>query len=191
MNLVRAVEGMKRWSSVGLTLLLLSACTTPTAFTASSQTYSPPAVSTAETQVASVQADVPAPAFRAGRFALQIDTEPPQSFITSFDLTGGWPEGTLNIYNPLGLQMARVEWTAQSARLVLGSKVQEASSLESLVFQLTGTQLPTAALIDWLGGKPSPAEGWNVDVSEWHLRRLVLERVQPAPRTVLRLAFEP
>ena len=84
-----------------------------------------------------------------------------------------------------------MEWTAQSARLVLGSKVQEASSLESLVFQLTGTQLPTAALIDWLSGKPSPAEGWNVDVSEWHLRRLVLERVQPAPRTVLRLAFEP
>jgi hypothetical protein len=46
-------------------------------------------------------------------------------------------------------------------------------------------------LVDWLGGKPTPAEGWNVDVSEWHLRRLVLERVQPAPRTVLRIAFEP
>ena len=45
-------------------------------------------------------------------------------------------------------------------------------------------------LIDWLAGKPTPAEGWNVDVSEWHLRRLVLERVQPAPRTVLRIAFE-
>ncbi|MEY4078013.1 MAG: Outer-rane lipoprotein LolB, partial [Pseudomonadota bacterium] len=56
--------------------------------------------------------------------------------------------------------------------------------------ELTGAQLPTAALVDWLSGKPTPAEGWNVDVSEWHLRRLVLERVQPAPRTVLRIAFE-
>lgn len=187
MNLVRAVEGMKRWSGIGLALLLLSACTTPSP---PKNIDSPPAVNSAEKQVASVQADVPAPAFRAGRFALQIDTEPPQSFITSFDLTGGWPEGTLNIYNPLGMQMARVEWTANSARLRQGSQVREAASLESLVYQLTGTRLPTAALVDWLGGKPTPAEGWNVDVSEWHLRRLVLERVQPAPRTVLRIAFE-
>jgi len=167
---------------------LLTACATgPTATTP----FTPAAIPAANNQVVEVQAETAAPAFKAGRFSLQIDSQPPQSFISSFDLTGGWPEGMLNIYNPLGLQMARLEWTAQSARLVLGSKVQEASSLESLVLQLTGTQLPTAALIDWLGGKPSPAEGWNVDVSEWHLRRLVLERVQPAPRTVLRLAFEP
>jgi outer membrane lipoprotein LolB len=167
---------------------LLSACATVPAAT---NTFTPPANSDASTQVVEVQAETPAPTFKAGRFALQIDSQPPQSFISSFDLTGGWPDGLLNIYNPLGMQMARVEWTAQGARLVLGSQVREAANLESLVLQLTGTRLPTAALIDWLGGKPSPAEGWNVDVSEWHLRRLVLERVQPAPRTVLRLAFEP
>ncbi len=190
MNWVWAIEGMKRWSWIGLTALLLSACATQTASNSLPQTYTPPTVSSEEKQVASVQAEVPAPAFRAGRFALQIDTEPPQSFMTSFDLTGGWPEGVLNIYNPLGMQMARVEWTAQSAKLRQGSQVREAASLESLVYQLTGTRLPTAALVDWLGGKPTPAEGWNVDVSEWHLRRLVLERVQPAPRTVLRIAFE-
>lgn len=155
------------------------------------KTFTPTPNSAATTQVVEVQAEVTAPAFKAGRFSLQVDSQPPQSFISSFDLTGGWPNGVLNIYNPLGMQMARVEWTAQSSRLAMGSQVREAASLESLILQLTGTQLPTAALIDWLGGKPSPAEGWNVDVSEWHLRRLVLERVQPAPRTVLRLAFEP
>jgi outer membrane lipoprotein LolB len=187
---VQAGKRMQRWCGLGLLTLLMSACATPSASNAPSQTYSPPAVSSAETQVASVQADVPVPAFRAGRFALQVDSQPPQSFMTSFDLTGGWPEGTLNIYNPFGMQMARVEWTAQSARLRQGNQVREAASLESLVYQLTGTQLPTTALVDWLGGKPTPAEGWNVDVSEWHLRRLVLERVQPAPRTVLRIAFE-
>ena len=47
MNLVRAVEGMKRWSGIGLALLLLSACTTPIPTIAPSQTYSPPAVSAA------------------------------------------------------------------------------------------------------------------------------------------------
>jgi outer membrane lipoprotein LolB len=166
---------------------LLSACAAgPTA----NQTYTPPAISPDANQVMQVQVEPLAPAFRAGRFALQIDTQPPQSFITSFDLTGGWPDGTLNIYNPLGMQMARVEWTAQSARLIQGNQVRYAANLESLVYILTGTHLPTAALVDWLGGKPTPAEGWNVDVSEWHLRRLVLERVQPAPRTVLRIAFE-
>jgi outer membrane lipoprotein LolB len=73
---------------------------------------------------------------------------------------------------------------------VQGKQIRESASLERLVFELTGSQLPTAALVDWLAGKPTPAEGWRVDVSEWHLRRLVLERVQPAPRTVLRIAFE-
>lgn len=167
---------------------LLSACAAgPTA----PQTFTPPPIAPADNQVMAVEAGTPLPAFKAGRFALQIDTLPPQSFISSFDLSGGWPDGTLNIYNPLGMQMARLEWTAQSARLTQGNQVGYAANLESLVYQLTGTQLPTAALIDWLGGKPTPAEGWNVDVSEWHLRRLVLERIQPAPRTVLRLAFEP
>ena len=65
----------------------------------------------ADNQVVTVQAEVPKPAFKAGRFALQVDSQPPQSFILSFDLTGGLPDGTLNIYNPLGLQMARLEWT--------------------------------------------------------------------------------
>jgi outer membrane lipoprotein LolB len=129
-------------------------------------------------------------AFRAGRFSLVIDTEPVQSFTASFELAGGWPDAVLTIYNPLGMQMARVEWTPQAARLIQGSQIREAVSLESLIFQLTGTQLPAAALVDWLGGKPTPAEGWKVDVSEWHLRRLVLERIQPSPRTVLRIAFD-
>jgi outer membrane lipoprotein LolB len=168
-------------------IFLLGACATRTA---STQTYTPPPANPEDSQVLSVQVPPDAPAFKAGRFALQIDSEPPQSFITSFDLTGGWPEGVLNIYNPLGMQMARVEWTAQSARLLQGRQVREAASLERLILELTGAQLPTAALVDWLAGKPTPAEGWNVDVSEWHLRRLVLERVQPAPRTVLRIAFE-
>jgi outer membrane lipoprotein LolB len=178
-----------------LAMALLSACTSvpangPNLGTAVTQTYTPPSTAPENKQVIAVQADQPLPAFKAGRFALQIDTQPPQSFISSFDLKGGWPEGTLTIYNPLGLQMARLEWTEKSAKLIQGQQVGYAANLESLVYQLTGTPLPTAALIDWLGGKPTPAEGWNVDVGEWHLRRLVLERVQPAPRAVLRIAFE-
>ena len=177
-------------ASSGTNSLNLGAATSQTDKSPTSPPPSPTISAPADNQVVSVQADPPVPAFKAGRFALQIDTQPPQSFISSFDLTGGWPDGILVIYNPLGLQMARLEWTANSAKLIQGNQVGYAANLESLVYKLTGTPLPTLALIDWLGGKPTPAEGWNVDVSEWHLRRLVLERVQPAPRTVLRIAFE-
>lgn len=169
---------------MGLALSLLTACTAPTQKPLS---VTSPAASSLEAADSSAASKTP---YRAGRFALVIDTEPQQSFLSTFDLTGGWPEGVLTIYNPLGMQMARVEWTPQTARLLQGKQVRQFENLEKLIFQTTGTQLPAAALVDWLSGKPTPAEGWNVDVSEWHLNRLVLERVQPAPRTVLRIAFE-
>lgn len=173
-------------SSLICLVCLLAACAGPLAI----KPLVPSPVSSMDAQTPNPGPTSQENAFRAGRFSLVIDTEPVQSFIASFELAGAWPDGVLAIYNPLGMQMARVEWTPQGARLIQGSQIRQAVSLESLIFQLTGTQLPAAALIDWLGGKPTPAEGWKVDVSEWHLRRLVLERIQPAPRTVLRIAFE-
>jgi outer membrane lipoprotein LolB len=178
-----SVLRLKRCCMV-LALCLLSACSLPIQKPLFSDV---PAANAQQTGEVAQPAQA---AYRAGRFALIIDTEPQQSFLSSFDLTGGLPDGVLTIYNPLGMQMAKVEWTAQSARLLQGSQVRQFENLEKLIYQTTGTQLPAAALVDWLSGKPTPAEGWNIDVSEWHLRRLVLERVQPAPRTVLRIAFE-
>ena len=165
-------------------MCLLSACSLPSqlAKPSSSTDTNAPEVATGTKPVQA--------AYRAGRFSLVIDTEPQQSFLSSFDIQGGWPDGVLTIYNPLGMQMAKVEWSPQAARLLQGSQIREFENLEKLIYQTTGTRLPAAALVDWLSGKPTPAEGWNVDVSEWHLRRLVLERVQPAPRIVLRIAFE-
>lgn len=180
------------WGAMGL---LLTACTTPP----STSALKPSSVAAleapsdgvpAQESIKPSQGPKPQAEFRGGRFSLVVDSEPQQSFLSSFDLSGGWPDGVLIIYNPLGMQMARVEWTPLYARLLQGGQTREAPDLEKLIFQLTGTQIPASALIDWLGGKPTPAEGWKVDMSEWHLRRLVLERVQPMPRTVLRIAFE-
>ena len=175
--------------------LLLTACTTPPRSLTLQHGLvatleAPPATVPGQEPIQPSQGPKPQAEFRGGRFSLVVDTEPQQSFLSSFDLSGGWPDGVLIIYNPLGLQMARVEWTPQNARLLQGGQTREAPDLEKLIFDLTGTQIPGSALIDWLGGKPTPAQGWNVDLSEWHLRRLVLERVQPKPRTVLRIAFE-
>lgn len=178
-----SMRPIKVWCT-SASMCLLSACSLPSQLAKSS---SPPDTNAPEiaTGTKPVQA-----AYRAGRFSLVIDTEPQQSFLSSFDILGGWPDGVLTIYNPLGMQMAKVEWSPQAARLLQGSQTREFENLEKLIYLTTGTRLPAAALVDWLSGKPTPAEGWNVDVSEWHLRRLVLERVQPAPRTVLRIAFE-
>jgi outer membrane lipoprotein LolB len=165
-------------------MCLLSACSLPSQLAKPS---SPTDTNAPEVATGTKAAQA---AYRAGRFSLVIDTEPQQSFLSSFDILGGWPDGVLTIYNPLGMQMAKVEWSPQAARLLQGNQIREFENLEKLIYQTTGTRLPAAALVDWLSGKPTPAEGWNVDVSEWHLRRLVLERVQPAPRTVLRIAFE-
>ena len=179
-------DSMRRTTGwcMGFALCLLSACSLP------KQLAKPASNSDSSAQEVISGHKPSQAAYRSGRFSLVIDTEPQQSYNASFDLSGGWPDGILTIYNPLGMQMARTEWTSQSARLLQGSQVREFESLEKLIFQTTGTKLPAAALVDWLSGQPTPAEGWHVDVSEWHLKRLVLERVQPAPRTVLRIAFE-
>jgi outer membrane biogenesis lipoprotein LolB len=108
---------------------------------------------------------------------LVIDTEPQQSFLSSFDITGSLTEGVLTIYNPLGMQMAKVEWTAQSARLLQGSQVRQFENLEKLIYQTTGTQLPAAALADWLSGNGQrPLRAGTSDVSDLALAQvLVLE----------------
>ena len=93
------------WLCISIAFWMGACSTRPVA----KQTFTPPPANSENSQVVSVQASPIPPAFKAGRFALQIDSQPPQSFITSFDLTGGWPDGALNIYNPLGMQMARVE----------------------------------------------------------------------------------
>ncbi len=178
-----STRDIKVWCT-SAALCLLSACSLP------SQLAKPPSPTDTNAQEVATGNKPAKAAYRAGRFSLVIHTEPQQSFLSSFDIDGGWPDGVLTIYNPLGMQMAKVEWSPQAARLLQGSQIREFENLEKLIYQTTGTRLPAAALVDWLSGKPTPAEGWNVDVSEWHLRRLVLERVQPAPRTVLRIAFE-
>ena len=95
-------------------ICLLAACAGPLA----TQPLVPSQASSTDSQTTHPGQASQEKAFRAGRFSLVIDTEPVQSFIASFELAGGWPDGVLTIYNPLGMQMARVEWTPQGARFV-------------------------------------------------------------------------
>lgn len=126
-----------------------------------------------------------------GRLALRVDSEPPQSFFASFELSGQAPRGELRFFGPLGNTLASLQWTPQSATLRNNGEARQFESLDDLAAQATGTALPIAALFEWLAGRAVTADDWEVDLSRLDEGRLLAWRTQPAPRTELRLILEP
>ena len=157
----------RAWLSVcGLALLTLAGCATPR----------PPAADTA--------------AFWSGRLALQLQSTPPQNWSVSFELQGSAEHGQMVLLSPIGTSLARLSWTPQTAWLEQGQDKTESSNLQSLSQRLTGTDLPIAALFEWLEGKAADVPGWQVDLSAHPQGRLTASRNTPAPETVLRILLD-
>lgn len=137
-------------------------------------------------------AGLPAPDARAwsGRLALQIASEPPQSFAAGFELRGNAREGELLLTSPLGNTLALMAWSPGSARLRSGSDERSFDSLDSLASEVTGTPIPVRALFDWLEGTHTTADGWQADLTRLSEGRLLARRTEPAPAAELRLVFE-
>jgi outer membrane lipoprotein LolB len=150
----------------GLGLLALTGCTTP--------------------RVAPADAS----AFWSGRLALQLHSTPPQNWSASFELQGSAEQGQMVLLSPIGTTLARLSWTPQGALLEQGQDHTPSSSLQSLSQRLTGTDLPIAALFDWLAGKTAEAPGWQVDLSAHAQGRLTAQRSLPAPEAVLRIVLD-
>lgn len=108
----------------------------------------------------------------------------------SFSLQGHAQHGSLNLYSPLGTTLATLDWTANAAHLHQGNQQQRFDSLEALTEQATGAALPVTALFDWLQGKPSPAPGWQVDLSVLAQGTLSARRDHPVPGVVLRIKLD-
>ncbi len=126
-----------------------------------------------------------------GRLAVRIDSQEPQSFSASFDLIGQAQTGELILYGPLGGTAAHLIWTPESATLRSNGAVRQFNSLHELATQATGTDLPIAALFDWLAGRDVVAAGWQADLSQRVNGRLTARRTQPEPTAELRLILEP
>ena len=157
----------RAWLSVcGLSLLTLAGCATPR----------PQPADTTD--------------FWSGRLALQLQSTPPQNWSASFELQGSADQGQLVLLSPIGTTLARLSWTPQAAVLEQGQDKTESSDLPSLSRRLTGTDLPMAALFDWLAGKTGDAPGWQVDLSAYPQGRLVAHRNTPAPEAVLRILLD-
>jgi outer membrane lipoprotein LolB len=129
-------------------------------------------------------------AFWSGRLALQLQSTPPQNWSASFELQGSAEQGQLVLLSPIGTTLARLSWTPQSALLEQGQDKTASNSLQSLSQRLTGTDLPIAALFEWLAGNAADAPGWQVDLSAHSQGRLTARRNTPAPETVLRILLD-
>jgi outer membrane lipoprotein LolB len=125
-----------------------------------------------------------------GRLALQIDEQEAQSFSASFELNGSPSQGELVLFSPLGNVLAHLQWAPGRAVLVAGNDTRTSDSLDALLQQSTGTQLPVAALFDWLDGTASTADGWQADLSRMDEGRLTAVRHTPVPRATLRIALD-
>lgn len=126
----------------------------------------------------------------SGRLALQIEDQATQSFSASFELQGNPDKGELVLLSPLGNVLARLHWELGRAMLVSGNETQTSDSLDALMQQATGTQLPIATLFDWINGIAANADGWQADLSRLDQGRLTAIRHTPAPRATLRIALD-
>ena len=125
-----------------------------------------------------------------GRISLQIQSEPPQSFFTGFELKGNAASGELALISPLGSILGIMRWTATDATLDQGGNVRRFTSTNELLEQVTGAAVPITALFDWLKGINSSAPGWVADLSQQADGRIIVKRISPAPPANLRIVLE-
>lgn len=162
-----------RCAAALLATALLSGCATPPASTASSP--------------------LAQPNWR-GRLAVRVEAAPPQeqaqSFAAGFELSGNVDKGSLRLSTPLGNTVASLSWSAQSATLLSNGELRRFDSLDALIRQTVGTEIPVPALFSWLAGDSLQQGGWSADLSQYARGRISARRLQPYPQAELRLVLD-
>lgn len=129
-----------------------------------------------------------------GRIAVRIEADPnaseSQSFSAAFELSGSAPAGALTLYTPIGTTAAALSWTPRTAVLKTNGDIQNFATLDALIKQVIGTEIPVAALFAWLAGENMNAAGWIADLSRQTDGRITARRLTPAPVAELRLVLE-
>lgn len=127
--------------------------------------------------------------FWSGRLGLQVQGDKPQDLQAGFELQGGPEHGELTLLSPIGSVLARLSWAPGHALLEQGEQRWTDNSLDALTLRLAGTAMPVQALFDWLEGRATVSEGWNVDLSGWPDGRIQAQRLSP-PQARLRIVLE-
>jgi len=126
-----------------------------------------------------------------GRISVQVLGDSPSAMSASFLLRGNANNGALDLYSPLGITLATLQWTPQRVQLIDGGKPQYFSSLAELTEKTTGAALPIEALFAWLQGRNDTATGWQADLTASSQGSLVARRTAPLPEVTLRIKLEP
>lgn len=126
----------------------------------------------------------------SGRLAVRVESDPAQSFSAGFELSGTPLTGQLTLYTPLGTTAAALSWTAQTAVMRRSGEVQHFTSLDALIEQALGAEIPVLALFAWLAGDSLVVAGWNADLSQHGAGRITARRTAPAPAVELRLVLD-
>ena len=124
-----------------------------------------------------------------GRLALQVEGQASQSFSASFELSGTAQQGRFEVFTPLGGTLAQLRWGAGHAELITAEQTRQSESLDALLQEALGADIPVAALFSWLEGNPATAQGWQADLSAIAQGRLVAYRFAPQPQATLRIAL--
>ncbi len=114
-----------------------------------------------------------------------------QSWVSEFELEGVPEKGQLTLFTPIGSTAAQVAWTATSAQLHTQGRQRNYASIADLLFELTGAELPLAALFAWLKGQPEQASGWQPDLSLFSVGKITARRDYPLPQAEIRVVLEP
>lgn len=125
-----------------------------------------------------------------GRLAVKVESDPSRSFSAGFELKGNGVAGELILYTPLGSTVAALSWSSGSALMRANGEVRHFESLNGLIKQAVGIEIPVAALFAWLAGDHMAVSGWDADLSQYDQGRITARRMAPAPLAELRLILE-
>jgi len=121
---------------------------------------------------------------------VRVESDQPQSFTAGFELTGNAQAGELTLFTPLGSTAAALSWSSQTALMRSNGDVRYFDSLNALIKQAVGTEIPVVALFAWLAGDNMNVAGWSADLSQQANGRITARRTQPAPLAEIRLVIE-
>jgi outer membrane lipoprotein LolB len=155
----------------------------------------------------------------AGRLAVRSDAganQPARSVSGEFELSGNPSSGQLILTSPLGVTVARARWSRPAGaiagmgepsdiELEANGGTTHYPTLEAMMQQAIGDQLPLPAMFDWLAGRPWPDApatrdpsgaafdqlGWHVDLARFAAVRLIdAQRADPPPTLHVRVKLD-
>ncbi|MET0383351.1 MAG: lipoprotein insertase outer membrane protein LolB [Burkholderiaceae bacterium] len=152
----------------------------------------------------------------SGRIAVRRDAAPAQEARAvggEFELSGNASSGQLILTSSIGVTIARARWSAPAPGTGLPSRIEleaqggtsQYPTLEAMMQDAIGDQLPLAAMFDWLAGRPWPGAaaerapggaafdqlGWRVDLSQFGPAGFIdAQRALPAPTLHVRVKLD-